>query len=185
MRTIYLHQIDEEDSVSYMTSHIVFRELDRLNGAGKADITLKMVSVDGGDVGHGMAIYSAVKNSRAKVNIECYGLTASCGTIILQAGNWRGVCADGFFMVHFGSTSLDTDLVTAESYINSSKIWRAKILDIYAHRCVNGRFFISRGYSLSKVKNYINTKLRNNGDWWINDPQEIVDYGFADYIIGE
>jgi len=181
-RIIYLSQIDEQDSVSYKTAPSVVKSIDYLNSMGKSPITLKLISVDGGDVGHGISIYSAIKNSKAKVNIECSGLTASCGTIILQAGVTRKMCSSSFMLVHYGSMSLSSDLISAEYYILGSKKWRAQMVNIYANRCIEGEFFKTRKYSLSKVKNYLNTQMRSKIDWWM-DPQEALDYGFIDELI--
>lgn len=182
-RIIYLHQICDEDSVSYKTIPTLIKNLDYLNSTGKTPITIKLLGVDGGDVSQGLACYSAIKNSKAKVNIECFGLTASCATVILQAGIDRAVSQDGFFMVHFGSISLSTDVNAAQSILASNGLWKNQLLNIYSKRCVDGKFFKDRKYSLNRVRGYISTKLKNNGDWYLKDAEEVVMYGFADRIV--
>ena len=56
------------------------------------------------------------------------------------------------------------------------------MIDIYARRCIKGKFFKEKGYSLSKVKTYIKRKLESSVDWYMS-PEEAVDLGFADKII--
>ena len=181
-RIIYLHQVDIEDSVSFKTIPGLVKNLDYLNSEGKGAIVLRMVSVDGGCVSHGLAAYSAIKNSKSKVNIECTGLTASCGTIILQAGHTRAVSRDGSYMVHFGSISLSTDVTAAQSILANNALWKSQMLKIYAERCIDGKFFKDRKYSLNRTKGYLNTKFKNHGDLYL-DAEEFLNYGFCDKII--
>jgi ATP-dependent protease ClpP protease subunit len=54
------------------------------------------------------------------------------------------------------------------------------MLNIFASKCVNGKFFQERGYNLSKTKSYIKRKMKN-GDWYLSS-QDAVYYGFADGI---
>lgn len=181
-RIIYLHQLDNEDSVSYKTIPGLIKNLDYLNSINKSAITLRAVGVDGGDVSYGLAAYSAIKNSKAKVNIECLGMLASCGTIILQAGHTRSVSRDGSYMVHFGSISLSTDVTAAQSILANNSLWKAQMLKIYAERCINGKFFKDRKYNISRTKGYLNTKFKNHGDLYL-DSEEFLSYGFCDKII--
>lgn len=183
-RIIYLHQIDQEDSISYKTVPSLIKNLDYLNGIGKGSIVIKLLSADGGDVSHGISAYSAIKNSKCKVNIECYGLTASCSTIILQAGDIRSISSEGSFMIHFGSISLSSDVNTAQSILVSNTLWKNQLLNIYAKRCVEGKFFKDRKYSINRVRNYLSTKIKNHGDVYFKDAEEVVSYGLADRVIG-
>jgi len=182
-RIIYLHQVDIEDSISFKTIPGLIKSLDYLNSVNKSLITIKLISCDGGDIGPGMSAYSAIRSSKSKVNIECSGFTASCSTLILQAANIRSVSKDGFFMIHFGSISLSTDVNTAQSILVSNTLWKNQLLNIYASRCVNGKFFKDRKYNLNRVRGYINTRLKNSGDWYIKDAEEIINFGFADKIM--
>ena len=184
-RTIYLGQEDETNHpISHMSSLKFIKNLDILNAINKNAITLKMVSIEGGDVGHGLAMFAALKCSESEVGIYCYGSTGSFGTILLQgaAEGARYINQYSEFMIHYGSVELNSDLISAESTAEANKIWRIKMLNIYAERCINGEFFKSRKYSLNKVKNYLNTKLRNAGDWYLKSAEEVVYYGFADQV---
>ena len=181
-RIIYLHQVDIEDSVSYRTIPTLIKNLDYLNSINKSPIILRAIGVDGGDVSYGLAAYSAIKNSKSKVHIECTGFTASCGTIILQAGNIRSISRDGSYMVHFGSISLSTDVTAAQSILASNALWKSQMLNIYAERCVDGKFFKDRKYNIARVKGYLNTKFKNHGDLYLN-AEDFLSYGFCDRII--
>jgi ATP-dependent protease ClpP protease subunit len=155
-----------------------------LNNKSKSAITVKLVNITGGDVGHGLAMFSAIKNSRSKVIIECYGSVASFGTILLQAASPGGRHISQFseFLIHYGSTQIEQDLLSSESAAQANKAWRSTMIHIYAEQCINGSFFKERKYSISKVKTYLNTKLKNYGDWYVS-PEDAVEYGFADKII--
>lgn len=183
-RTIYIGQKDKDDDpIGYMNSTTFIKNLDYLNSLNKTPITVKLINVIGGDVGHGLAMFGAIAASKSKVNIHCYGYTASFGTILLQsaATNGRLISQYAEFMIHYGSTQLDSDLISAESAASATKLWRNNMLNIYASRCINGQFFKERKYSISKVKGYINTKLRNTADWYMS-PDEALYYGFVDTI---
>lgn len=183
-RIIYLHQVDIEDSVSYKTIPNLIKNLDYLNSLGKSSIKIKMMGVDGGCVSQGLAAYASIKSSKCKVNIECYGFSASSGTIILQAASEGGrfISEYGDFCVHYGSISLSSDLISAESALASNKLWRNKMLEIYAKRAINGEFFKDRKYSISKVKAYLNRRFRDAGDWYLKDAEEVIYYGLADHV---
>ena len=184
-RIIYIGQKDlHDDPIGHNTSTAFVKNLDYLNSINKRVITVKCVNVTGGDVGHGLAMYGSVKNSKSKINIECFGFTASFGSIFLQASSegGRSISQYSDFMIHFGNISFDGDMLSAESAASSNKLWRARMLGIYAERCLNGEFFRNRKYSLSRIKGYLNNKVRNCSDWYMT-PDECLDYGFVDKII--
>jgi ATP-dependent protease ClpP protease subunit len=58
------------------------------------------------------------------------------------------------------------------------------MLDIYAERCQNGEFFKERKYSKSRVRSYLDTKMKNEGDVWLT-AAEAVNMGFADEVYYE
>jgi ATP-dependent protease ClpP protease subunit len=184
-RVIYVGQKDnDDDPIGYRNSTSFIKNLDYLNSLNRSAITVKLINIIGGDVGHGLAMFGAVSASKSKVNIYCYGCTASFGTILLQSATQGGRSISQYseFMIHYGSTQLDSDLISAESAASATKLWRNNMLNIYASRCINGPFFKDRKYSISKVKGYINTKLRNTADWYMS-PDEALYYGFVDTII--
>ena len=69
-RIIYIGQKDlHDDPIGHNTSTAFVKNLDYLNSINKRVITVKCVNVTGGDVGHGLAMYGSVKNSKSKINI--------------------------------------------------------------------------------------------------------------------
>jgi ATP-dependent protease ClpP protease subunit len=58
------------------------------------------------------------------------------------------------------------------------------MLDIYAERCQDGLFFTERKYSKSRVRSYLDTKMKNEGDVWLT-AAEAVNMGFADEVYYE
>ena len=183
-RVIYLGQEDGGDAtIEYRSCPKFVRNLDYLNSANNKPILVKMISCEGGLWDHCLSICSAIKNSPSEVNIICTGFTASSGTIILQMAHKRYVCNLSGFMVHCGSLSYDGHSISAESAADSNKLEYRKMLDIYAKRCASGQFFKERKYSLSRIKTYIDTKIKVKGDWYMKDAEEVIFYGFADEII--
>lgn len=184
-RIIYIGQKElNDDPIGHNSSTNFIKNLDYLNSLNKRNIIVKCINVTGGDVGHGLAMYGAAKISKSKITIECLGFTASFGSIFLQAASegCRVVSQYSDFMIHFGSIAFDGDMLSAESAAASNKLWRNKMLNIYAERCIKGDFFAKRKYSLSRVKGYLNLKMRHNSDWYLS-PDECLEYGFCDKVI--
>lgn len=183
-RIIYLGEEETSECTIDHRSCLKFvKNLDYLNFANNKPITVKMISCEGGLWDHCLSICSAIKNSPSQVDIIATGFTASSGTIILQMAHTRYVCGLSGFMVHCGSLSYDGHSISAESAADSNKLEYRKMLDIYARRCLNGQFFKERKYSLSRVKTYIDTKIKVKGDWYLKDAEEVIFYGFADEAI--
>lgn len=184
-RVIYITQKElNDDPIGHNSSASFIKNLDYLNGINKKNIVVRCINITGGEVGHGLAMYSAALNSKSKISIECYGFTASFGSIFLQsaAEGCRFISQYSDFMIHFGTIAFDGDMLSAESAAASNKLWRNKMLNIYASRCIKGDFFSKRKYSLSRVKGYLNTRMRHSSDWYLT-PEECLDYGFIDKII--
>jgi ATP-dependent protease ClpP protease subunit len=183
-RAIYFGQEDGVDSsVDYKSCLKFVKNLDILNSLSSKLITVKMISCEGGVWDHCLAICGAIQRSKSPVNIVASGFTASSGTVILQMAKVRYICGFSGFMVHCGSLAYDGHSISAESAADYSKQEYRKMLNIYASRCINGQFFKDRKYSLSRVKTYIDTKMKTKGDWYLKDVEEVIFYGFADVIV--
>lgn len=135
----------------------------------------------GGEWGDGMAIYDAIQFSQNPTIIG-HGYLCSMGTILLQAAPKRYLMPNCDLIVHFGSLSLDGHQVAVESANRYYTKVKNNMIDIYADRCVNGPFFVDRGYSRSKTRAYIKRKLESNVDWYLNS-EEAIHYGFADKVL--
>ena len=182
-RTIYLHTLDDKD-VDYNMSAQFIKNLDFLSNASKMPIKIKILGSDGGDLSHGLAMYSAIKECQCEVNAYCLGRICSSMTIILQAATNRYLHAYTDFMLHTGSISLDQTSHSARSTLRWNNYLSKLMLDIYAERCQNGLFFTDRKYSKSRVRSYLDTKMKNEGDVWLT-AEEAVNMGFADEVYYE
>lgn len=183
-RVIYFAQEDDDDCCVGPKSTIkLIKNIDYLNTLNKRPITIKMISCDGGSWDYCLSICDAIKNSRAPVDIEATGLTASSGSVILQMGRKRRIGSYSSFMIHCGSLYYEGYSISAESTAAANKLEHQKMLNMYAERCQNGEFFKSGKYSFSRIKGYLDTKMKNKGDWYLRSPEEVVYYGFADEVM--
>lgn len=90
--------IDLFDEIgTWGVSAAAFRE--RLNQAGRGDVTLR-VNSPGGDVFDGVAIYNSLVAHPGRVDVEIVGLAASAASIIAMAGDHIKIAANSFLMVH-------------------------------------------------------------------------------------
>ena len=181
-RTIYFHHLGGDDSINWRTSSRFIKNLDVLEHDNNEAITIRLIASDGGDLADGLAIYSAIKNSPCYIHIIGYGYVCSAATIFMQAADYRSLMRESEFMVHHGSIWLDQTSLAARSTMRSNARHNKMMLDIYAGRCVGGEFFKTRKYSLSRVRSYLDTKIKNEADWWMTT-EDAVDMGFADEVI--
>lgn len=187
-REMFLHNYyytAEEDNpgVEYKMSTTFLKNLRVLESKSSDPITIHMQSV-GGQWSDGMVIYDAISMCNSYVTIIAYGQAESMSSIILQAADYRCLSKHSYFMCHFGSTSVDGGYLDVQNWINYEKYICDIMLDIYAKRCVSGKYFKDKYGSKStsgKVKNFLVTKFKS-GDWYMN-PEEAVHYGFADKVV--
>jgi hypothetical protein len=83
-------------------------------------------------------------------------------------------------MAHFGSTDCSGDYQSSQNWAELDKYNLELMLNTFAVKCQNGKFFQERGYNLSQTKSYIKRKMKN-GDWYLSS-QDAVYYGFADGV---
>ncbi len=181
-RTIYLHHLGGEESINWRTSSRLIKNLDILESESSEMITIKIIASDGGDLADGLAMYSAVKNSPCYIYMVSYGMICSSATIIMQAADERVMMKESEFMFHHGSVWLDQTSLAARSTIQSNTRHNKMMLDIYADRCQEGSFFKERKYSKSRVRSYLENKMKSEGDVWLTT-SESVEMGFIDSVI--
>lgn len=63
----------------------------------------------GGDLNAGKAIYDAIKYSNNVIRIVCFGEVASCGTVILMAGDERIMTPHSKLMLHVGEEGVPSN----------------------------------------------------------------------------
>lgn len=181
-RTIFFHQEENDGcSVDYKTVSNFIKDLYELNLENSKPIDIYLINVDGGDWGFGMSMYSDIRNSDSPITIYGSGLIGSMGTIIMQAAGLRFLCKDTFYLVHTGSFSFDGEAKCGIAWAELNKLMYKKMIEIYAARCINGEYFKERSSSLSKVKSYLDQKIKTKTDWYMT-AEEAVYMGFADGI---
>jgi ATP-dependent protease ClpP protease subunit len=185
-REIYLHghvDADEEPGVDYRMATSFIKNLHILGLQSNHNILVHMHTI-GGNWADGMAIFNSIRLSNSPVTIIGYAQASSMSGIVFQAADRRVLMPDCEIMIHHGSIALDDTTMAAKSAIDQNEKYCKKMLNIFAERAIMGAYFKDRKYSLRKAINFIDQKIRQVGDWYL-DPEEAVYYGFADGILGD
>lgn len=133
--------------------------------AGATEILVRINS-PGGDVYQGIAIYSVLKNSGAKVRVRVEGVAASAASLIAMAGDEIEMCDGSFMLVHEpwgGGVGTADDLQAASEDMARM---RDSFIAIYAKRTGRSAAEIA---ALMKEDRLLTA-------------QEAVELGFADSI---
>jgi ATP-dependent protease ClpP protease subunit len=183
-REIYLNGFisDNEDTagIDFRAASSFIKNLHILDRQSKATITVHMC-IEGGDWGYGMAMFDAIRACISPVNIIVYGLAESMSGVLLQAADKRIMMPNSYFMLHHGSISIDQ---TSQAALETVKLneYNCKImLDIFAQKAINGKYFKEREYNITKVKRYLDDTIKKKGDWYLT-AEQAVEYGLADKI---
>lgn len=186
-REIFLHSFfDKEidEGVEYRVSNIFLKNIRFLESLSDKPIIIHQHSI-GGDWYEGMMIFDSIKQCRCHVTLIMHGQACSMGSLIPQAADLRIIMPNTLFMTHRGSISIDSFTIKqADSFSNAEKYYRNIMLDIYAQRCIKGKFFQDKKYSDKKVKQYLIHKWNNYEDWYLT-PDEAVFYGFSDLVLNK
>ena len=185
-REVYLHghiDAEEEMGVEYRMATSFVKNLHILEAQNSQNILVHMHTI-GGNWSDGMAIFNAMRLSRAPITILGYAQASSMSGIVFQAAEKRVLMPDCEMMIHHGSISLDDSTVAAKSAIDQNERNCRRMLEVFAERAVHGKYFKDRKYSARKANNFIDQKIKQVGDWYLM-PDEAVYYGFADGILGE
>ena len=187
-REIFLHnyfnsETDANPGVEFRMSNIFIKNLRALDIKNSNNITIHCHSI-GGEWPDGMAIYDAIKMCRSYITIIIYGQAESMSSIFMQAADHRYMAPSAHFMCHYGSSDINQDYLSAMNYADFERRAADKMFDIYASRCVDGKFFyekFGKKPSEKQVKQFLIRKLKH-GDWYLS-AEESVYYGFADGIL--
>jgi ATP-dependent protease ClpP protease subunit len=186
-REIYLHSyissLDEDPGVDYRMACTFTKNLRILDFVNKNPIVIHMHSI-GGNVSAGMAIFDSIKMCKSYVTIIAYGQAESMSSLILQAADYRLMTNNSYFMCHFGSFSMDANVLDVINAIDHEKRCVQKMLNIYVDSALNGKYFkeaMTRP-TRKKVESFIKHRMKS-GDWYL-DAEEAVYYGFADDYVG-
>ncbi len=136
-----------------------------------ADILLRINS-GGGSVIAGFALFDLIQELRRdghKVTTRSFGMAASMGGVLLQAGDVRQATRHSHMLVHEGSLSFNGTVGAVEDTIKFSNTLRSQCLDILSERSTLSRDEIA-------------TKWERK-DWWLT-ADTMLAAGFVDEVIG-
>lgn len=184
-RELYLHShfgSDDDPGVEYRMASTFVKNLHILESQSSSNILVHM-HTEGGVWGDGMAIFNSIRFAKSPVSILGYAQASSMGGVVLQAADKRVLMPDCEVMIHHGSIAVDENTVAAKSHIDQNERFCKRMLQVFGERAVNGKYFKERKYSLRRTMNFIDSKIRQAGDWFLT-AEEAVYYGFADGIMG-
>lgn len=186
-REIYLHgstakDDDVEPGVEYRMATTFIKNFNILESQSSDNILIRMHTV-GGNWTDGMAIFNTIALSPAKSVMLAYAQASSMSGIILQAAHRRVMMPDTEYMIHHGSIYVENNSIAARSQIEMNNRSCRRMLAIFAQRCKDGKFFKDRAYSEKQVIEYLNRKIKDKGDWYL-DAEEALYYGLCDGIFG-
>jgi len=184
-REIFLHNTYASDEnsnpgVEYKMANTFIKNVRVLEQENNNEIFIHMHSI-GGEWSDGMAIFDTITMCKSHVTIIVYGQAESMSSIILQAADKRLMTPNSYFMSHFGSSDANGHYLNVQNWVKYEKTLCDIMMDVYASRCVKGKYFKDQNWDLTKVKNFLYRKMKN-GDWYIN-ANDSVNYGFADKVI--
>ena len=170
--------VPEESQFSHSSHSIATYERFREEVAKLAQIEAGEVVVNirstGGDVNDALLIYESLIAIGAKITTRCYGYTASAATIIAQAASkgCRQISSSALYLVHQSSSTVEGNIADLTERIDLLKKTDARIAALYASR--SGR----------EVEHFDSLMAENGGRGRWLSPQEVLECGLADEIIG-
>jgi ATP-dependent Clp protease protease subunit len=187
-REIYLHgyvdsDTEEEPGVDYRMATTFIKNLHILEAQNHQNILIHMHTV-GGSWCDGMAMFNTIRLIKSPVSILSYAQASSMSGIILQAADKRVLMPDCEVMIHHGSIAISDNTMAAKSAIDQNERYCRRMLQVLAQRAVVGKYFKDRNYGIKKTMNFIDSKIKQSSDWYLN-AEEAIYYGFADGIFGE
>lgn len=129
-----------------------------------------LLNSPGGSVFAGLAIFDtllALRHAGTEVTTIAYGMAASMGSILLQAGDVRMMAPNSYLMIHEVSSGVRGTVSDVEDTTKFMKKLQNKALDILSERSTLTRETIRRRSSRM--------------DWWM-DAEEALEAGFIDTI---
>jgi ATP-dependent protease ClpP protease subunit len=183
-REIFLNKNkDEEDHVDTLSATTFLRNARILESQNSKPIIVHQFGF-GGCFDSCKLIYDAIKSCTSPVIIIMWGAAYSANSIIPQAADYRIIAPKAHFMIHEGYFSISATMKQVKAWVDNSDKGRDIMLDIYAEKCVNGKFFKDKQSDIDSVKKFIKRRLEVKEDWILN-ARESVDYGFADGVLGD
>jgi ATP-dependent Clp protease protease subunit len=145
---------------------INLRALDRVSGA---NISL-IINSGGGDINSGFAIYDTMEACRSKIIGTVLGSCCSMASLIFQGCDTRIIAKNARFMIHDASMTIgEVSKLELHQYIKELKSLDGMYNKILADRA---------GLDIDTVED-----LRNKETYL--SAEQVVEYGWADYVLGE
>lgn len=140
-----------------------------LQEVGAVDEIIVRINSNGGDVFAAAAIYTRLKDHKAKITVKIDGWAASAATIIAMAGDEILIPENGIMMIHdpmLGLLGYYNETELAEM-IKELKVVKASIVNAYE---------VKTGLEKEEI-----AEVMQESSWLLG--QEAVDRGFADKIM--
>lgn len=145
--------------------------LDAVKNLGDVDTIRVLVNSDGGLVSDGLAIYHALRQHKARIEVEIIGVAASMASAIAMAGDKVSIAEDGLFMLHDPWTSAAGNADDLRSAADMLDKHGESLAGIYARKTK---------FTEDEILEMMG---RNGGDGtWLN-AEEALDMGFVDSIL--
>lgn len=166
-------QFDDPDS--RVATYERFREAVARIAAIDAEEVVVTIRSTGGDVNDALLIHDALRQLKSRVTTRCYGYTASAATIIAQAASegCRELSANALYLIHRATCSTEGNADDLASQLDLLRVTDDRLASLYAERS-----------GLPKER-FESLMAENGGDGrWLR-PEEVLEAGLADRIIGQ
>lgn len=141
-----------------------------LKAVGAVDEITVRINSGGGDVFAAVAIYTRLKEHKAKISVKIDGWCASAATIIAMAGDSIEISVGGVFMIH-------DPLAGLLGYYNTTDLANiVKELETIKQSIVNCYMTVT-----DKSEEEIKSLMTDEGTWFTG--QEAVDAGFCTAVM--
>ena len=148
---------------SEITGETINEELKLIGDVEEIDVRIHS---PGGSVFEGVAIYNALKNHKAKINVIIDGYCASIATVIAMAGDTIVMGLGTIFMVHNPLTFIQGNADELTKMAETLNVLGENMIDIYMTKFNGTR---------------AEMKAMMDAETWL-DPQSALDKGFINQI---
>lgn len=164
-----------EDPDTRVATYERFREAVSRIAAIEAEEVLVTIRSTGGDVNDALMIHDALAQLPGRVTTRCYGYTASAATIIAQAASegCRELSANALYLIHRATCSTEGNADDLTAQIDLLRATDDRLSSLYAAR------------SGAPKEQFEALMAENGGDGRWLSPEEAVEAGLADRIVGQ
>lgn len=134
------------------------------------------INSPGGSIFEGLALVDFLRGLREKgtqVDTVAYGMAASMGGVLLQAGETRRMGENALLLLHEGSLGAIGDFGQVEDQVKLMHKLHDRILDLFESRAIE--------INPRTTKRFIKKNWERT-DWWLTS-DEALDLGFVDEIL--